>query len=120
LFTLYWNSPYSFFAKDVEPLEPSDLGVIRGLKPQGDFADKVAKVPSDQILINMQWQNNTGSSVLIKDMHLVLTDTKNNSQEFFLVGEYPELSWEVLNKRHTDPYKYIGSLIRPILPHEMF
>jgi hypothetical protein len=123
LLSWYWNSPVG----DVRPLEPSGYAIVRGMDPtfEGEADPQqglgVGPYPSDHVVLPLEWANNSGSSILVKEPMLVFhqLDREGNrtgsAYRFFLVGEFPEVSAEVFNNVNTKPHTFKNSLI--IEPH---
>jgi hypothetical protein len=117
-FTMYWNSPFGY----VGSVEPSGYAVARGYHFEIEGRE-LAAAPSDHIVLPLEWQNNSGSSVLIKNPELVLyeLDEAGNDvgdpQHLFFIGDYPELSGQALASRNTDPHSYKSSLV--LAPHSV-
>ncbi len=119
----YWNSPIG----DVRPIAPSGYAIIRGLDPtfEGEPGPReglgVGPYPSDHIVLPLEWANNSGSSILVKEPVLILHALGRNGEptgstyKFFLVGEFPEMSAEVFSDANTEPHTFKNSLI--IEPH---
>jgi len=117
-FTLYWASPFGY----VGSVQPSGYAVARGYNFNIEGRE-VAAAPSDHLVLPLEWENNSGSSVLIKEPELVLHELDEagndvgDAQRFFFVGEYPELSAQVLATRNTNPHPYESSLV--LAPHSV-
>jgi hypothetical protein len=119
----YWNSPIG----DVRPIEPSGYAIMRGLDPtfEGEPGPReglgVGPYPSDHIVLPLEWANNSGSSILVKEPVLLLHklgpdgEPTGSVYRFFLVGEFPEMSAKVFNDANTEPHTFKNSLI--IEPH---
>ena len=81
----YWHV---FAPGEVQPLEPSGYGFIRGIHP----------FPSDHIVLPLEWKNTGGSAVTISHPYLVLRELGPDENEtgnescFLLAGEYPDIS----------------------------
>jgi hypothetical protein len=119
----YWNSPIG----DVRPIEPSGYAIMRGIDPtfEGEPGPReglgVGPYPSDHLVLPLEWANNSGSSILVKEPVLLLHELGSDGEptggvhRFFLVGEFPEMSAKVLNNANTEPHTFKNSLI--IEPH---
>lgn len=119
----YWNSPIG----DVRALEPSGYAIVRGIDPtfEGEPGPQeglgVGPYPSDHVVLPLEWANNSGSSILVKDPVLVFHQLGRDGRpvgeeiEFFLAGEFPEMSAQVFNGVNTKPHTFKNSLI--IEPH---
>ncbi|MGB3632873.1 MAG: hypothetical protein WA982_02405 [Rubrobacteraceae bacterium] len=93
-FTWWYNSSLG----EVEPLTPSAYAVSRG----------VETFPSDHLIFPMEWKNDSGRSVLIRDLQLILVDTESGKeQRFLLAGEYPEIS----KRSFENPYSRKNSFV---------
>ena len=98
----------------VEPITPSGYGIIR------DFPGAESRQPvppnQDNIFIPLTWKNTTGSSVLLQEPRVVLTEygqegnldgeqsCANNQASplrlcFFLVGEHSDISRETMTSK---------------------
>jgi hypothetical protein len=123
LLSWYWNSPIG----DVSALEPSGYAIVRGIDPtfEGEPGPReglgVGPYPSDHVVMPLEWANNSGSSILVKDPVLVFDPLGRDGPpagdeiEFFLVGEFPEMSAQVFNGVNTKPHTFKNSLV--IEPH---
>jgi len=119
----YWNSPMG----DVRPLEPSGYAIIRGIDPTFEGEAKqgeglgVGPFPSDHVVLPLEWANNSGSSILVKEPMLVFHRLDRSGKptgdelRFFLVGEFPEMSAQVFNNVNTKPHTFKNSIV--IEPH---
>lgn len=119
----YWNSPIG----DVRALDPSGYAIIRGIDPRFEGEPDpqkglgVGPYPSDHIVLPLEWANNSGSSILVKDPVLVFRELDSDGQptgdetRFLLVGEFPEVSAQVFNNVNTRPHTFKNSII--IEPH---
>jgi len=125
-FTLYWNSPIG----DVQPVSPTALGIVRGMKVEiegVEGTERLAEAPSDHIVLPLTWQNDSGSSVLVKTPKMVLQELDKAPEEggvltgkvhsLLLNGEYPEVSPTVFSKRKSEPFSFKGSLV--LEPHSV-
>lgn len=90
-----WN--YNSSRGVVEALAPAGYAVVRGY----------ATFPSDHFILPIEWNNDTGKSVLIRDLRLHLTPSWGDAQVFLLAGEYPEISDASLSV----PYSHKNSFI---------
>lgn len=118
----------------VSPLEPSGYAITRGIKPtlqvNGNPApDTISEITSDDLVLPIDWRNSSGAPALIKEPQLELKEVEDggdsscnrehedepSSFTFFFVGEYPELSPQVLAERHSKPITYRSSFT--VEPH---
>jgi len=119
----YWNSPIG----DVRPIEPSGYAIMRGIdptfegEPEPGIGLGLGPYPSDHIILPLEWANNSGNSILVKEPVLLLHKLGRDGEptgsvyRFFLVGEFPETSAKVFNHANTEPHTFKNSLI--IEPH---
>jgi hypothetical protein len=119
----YWNSPIG----DVRALEPSGYAIVRGIDPTFEGEPELHKGlgvgpwPSDHVVMPIEWANNSGSSILVKDPVLVFQELDRDGHpigdeiRFFLIGEFPEISAQVFNNVNTKPHTFKNSVI--IEPH---
>jgi len=117
IYTLLWNSSFG----QVLPLEPTGFAIIRGIDPAGEL-ERVGPFPSDHVVLPLEWTNNSGTSVLIKEVELVFSELgqpgehASEPHKFFLVGTYDEISAEVLTHANSELHTFKNSLI--VQPHE--
>jgi hypothetical protein len=81
----------------------------------------VGPYPSDHVVLPLEWSNSSGSSVLVKNPVLVLRalgqdgEPTGEERRFFMAGEFPDMSAEVLNNANSKPHTFKNSLI--LQPH---
>lgn len=86
---IYSSLPFG----EVRPIEPSAYGIIRGERDLPDV-NKPPITPSDNLFLDIEWINNCGQSVLIKEPKLVLIPKVTNDPNktsiitFEMAGEY--------------------------------
>ena len=97
------------------------MTIVRGINPEE--LQQVSEFPGDRIVLPMEWTNKSGASVLIKDLELVFRELGpsgkpiGKAHRFFLVGEYKDISADVLNRANTHMPTYENSLV--IEPHSV-
>jgi hypothetical protein len=121
----YWNSPMG----EVTPIQPSGYAIVRGIDPAFEGEPEpgeglgVGPYPSDHVILPIEWANSSGSSVLVKSPVLVLhaLDQDGNptgdERRFFMVGDFPEMSAEVLNDVNSKPHTFKNSVV--LEPHSV-
>jgi hypothetical protein len=93
LFTLYSSSSLG----SVTLLEPSGYGIVRGIYPpqtddgESSTSPRNARNGADHLFVPVEWRNNSGGTILIKEPRLVLVNEAGDNFPFFLLGEYPNI-----------------------------
>lgn len=81
----------------VTPLEPSGYAIIRGFAP----------IPSDHLVLPLEWQNSGGKSVLVRNPYLILRELDSDDEEtgtsyrFTMEGEFSEISTRAFSGPHS-------------------
>lgn len=87
----------------VAPLEPSGYAIVRGFAP----------IPSDHLVLPLEWQNSGGKSVLVRNPHLILRELDSDDEEtgtsyrFTMEGEFPEISSKAFSGPHSIARSFI-------------
>lgn len=116
-YTFFWNSSFA----QVQPVEPSGMAIVRGINPRE--LEQVSEFPGDHIVLLLEWTNKSGASVLVKNLELVFRklgpsgERTGEEHRFFLVGEYPDISANVLNEANFKMPTYKNSIV--VEPHSV-